>query len=905
MLNIKLKFDMQKINLTILFILMSWNLFSQGFLHVSGKNIVNRNNENFIIRSIGTGNWMVQEGYMMQTSDVAGTQHEFKAKLTATIGAEKTNQFYQAWLNNHFTKADVDSMGKWGFNAIRVAMHYKWFTLPIEEEPVAGENTWHESGFVMIDNLLDWCEANQMYLILDLHAAPGGQGKDQAISDYDPTKPSLWENNYNKTKTVALWKKLAERYANEPWIGGYDLINEINWTFPEGNNSQIRALYGQISNAIRTHDTNHILFVEGNWFANDFSGLTPPWDANMAYSFHKYWTYNDESSIKWMLDLRNAQNRPVWLGETGENSNTWFTSLVSLVEKNNIGWSWWPVKKSGINNVMYVKTNKEYTDLIETWKGNGTMTADAAFNAVMAFSENHKVENCEMRYDVIDALIRQPKTSLTKPFKHHTTGQTIYFTNYDLGRNNFAYFDKDTANYHLNTNTFVNWNKGWAYRNDGVDIETCKDSQNNGYSVGWTEVGEWLQYTINSAQVGAYQLQIRTASEQTAVIHLEVDGKVASKPLTITGSGGWATWKTTTFDGIILPQGETKVRIVFDSGTANLNYFSLSNPQSVDNVKFEIISAETDKMNNTLFLRFNKEITNSESELNLSDFQVIVNSSLATVSEIKFEEGDKQCLVFSVNKDLFYSSQIKINYVGSSLKNNQQSLTQFSAFTVINKLIKHSEIPGKIEAENFYTNVGFELSDCTDAGGGKNTSYASVGDYLEYFVNVSKDGNYEIDFRVAALSGTPEIIISNTVNGVTTEKAQKRFTATGGWQTWNTQSAIVALPAGKSILKIQAKSGEFNLNWLEVNLTTGIYSIKKKTINLFPNPTSDVVNLQFENEAKKDISIYSLEGSKVFQLSTNNLNETIDLRFLDSGFYLIEVRENNQIFRNKINFTKR
>jgi len=48
-----------------------------------------------------------------------------------------------------------------------------------------------------------------MYLILDLHGAPGGQGHDRNISDYDPAKPSLWESAENRRKTVALWRQLA------------------------------------------------------------------------------------------------------------------------------------------------------------------------------------------------------------------------------------------------------------------------------------------------------------------------------------------------------------------------------------------------------------------------------------------------------------------------------------------------------------------------------------------------------------------------------------------------------------------------------------------------------------------------------------------------------------------------
>ena len=265
---------------------------------------------------------------MMKTEGIAGTQHEFEAKLIETIGEEKTKVFFNTWLENHFTKADVDSMKAWGFNSVRVAMHYKWFTLPIEKEVIPGNNTWIFKGFQMIDKLLDWCEANEMYLILDLHGAPGGQGKNADISDYDPSKPSLWESQANKNKTVALWRKLAERYANEPWIGGYDILNETNWTFPEGNNSQMRELFGRITAAIREVDKNHIIFIEGNSFANDHSGLTPPWDDNLVYSFHKYWSGTTNGDLDWIKNLRDEHNVPLWMGESGENSNTWYTDFI-------------------------------------------------------------------------------------------------------------------------------------------------------------------------------------------------------------------------------------------------------------------------------------------------------------------------------------------------------------------------------------------------------------------------------------------------------------------------------------------------------------------------------------------------------------------------------------------------
>ena len=272
----------------IVFIVSFWTVsLSAQYVHTNGKAIVKGNGDTLLIRAMGVGGWMVQEGYMLQTASFASPQHKIRDTIQDLIGLAATDAFYDAWLENHFSKSDVDSLAAWGFNAVRVPMHYNLFTLPIQDEPVVGQNTWLTKGFDLLDSVVKWSEDAGIYVILDLHAAPGGQGYDSGISDYDPSKPSLWENAFNKSKTVALWKKLAEHFANDTTIAGYDLINEPNWNLPGGG--PLRALYEDITDSIRSVDTNHLIFIEGNWFANTFTGLTPPWDNNMAYSPHKYW----------------------------------------------------------------------------------------------------------------------------------------------------------------------------------------------------------------------------------------------------------------------------------------------------------------------------------------------------------------------------------------------------------------------------------------------------------------------------------------------------------------------------------------------------------------------------------------------------------------------------------------
>lgn len=398
---------MNRILSLILIFLLGTNAIGQGFLKVKDTEITDNKGEKVLLKGIGLGGWMLQEPYMLQLSKVAGTQTEIRAKISDLIGADNTEKFYQAYLRNMVTKGDIDSLKAWGFNSVRLPMHYNLFTLPVEKEPVAGKNTWLNEGFNLTDSLLKWCSQNQIYLILDLHAAPGGQGNDRPIADVDTTKPQLWESDANRLKTVALWKKLAKRYSKEKWIGGYDLINETN--YPMEGNMPLLKLYLSLTEEIRKVDKKHILFIEGNKFANDFTGLTPPWDDNMVYSFHKYWNPTTVETIQKFLDLREENDIPLWMGESGENNNEWYRNAVSLFESNNIGWAWWTIKKIGSESgIMDVRRPKGYQQVIDYWAGKGPKpTEQEALATFMELADKMKIENCEVNHEVIKALFNR------------------------------------------------------------------------------------------------------------------------------------------------------------------------------------------------------------------------------------------------------------------------------------------------------------------------------------------------------------------------------------------------------------------------------------------------------------------------------------------------------------------
>ena len=576
---------MKNLIITLL-LLLSIAGSAQGFLHRDGQNIVDGNGKNVLLRGLGVGGWMVQEGYMLQTQSFASPQYMIRQKIQEVIGEEETKEFYTAYKANGITKRDVDSLAKWGFNSIRLPMHYNLYTPPIEQEK-NGEITWIEEGFTMTDNLVKWCAKNKMYLILDLHAAPGGQGNDAAISDYDTTKPSLWQSEANQKKMIALWKKLASRYRDNPWIGAYDIINEPNWNFTgtnkngcdENSNGPLRELMVQVTKAIREVDTNHLIFIEGNCWGNNYNGIFPLWDENMALSFHKYWNYNTIASIQKMLDYRKQYNVPIWLGESGENSNVWFKDALTLVETNNIGWAFWPMKKiENIAGVTSVSKIPEYDALLKYWKDGGEKpSAEFAKKTLMKIADNYKMENLTVKPDVIDAMFRQVQTNDTKPYKNNNVPGKIAATHYDLGTIEKAYSDKDFANYKVETGNFEEWNKGNSMRNDGVDILPCKDSVSNGYQVSFIEDGEWLQYTVEVSKSNVYNVSIRYSSENlSGKLHLEIKNGKKSETVMLSPSGGNDKFKTVILSGVELEKGTNKIKVIFDNGGFNLNYLEFS-----------------------------------------------------------------------------------------------------------------------------------------------------------------------------------------------------------------------------------------------------------------------------------------------------------------------------------------
>jgi endoglucanase len=788
-----------------------------GYLHASGKNIIN-NNGNFVIKAINIGDFMIQEGYMMNMS---GSQYIYKQKIAAMIGQTACDQFYANYYQNFVTKADIDSIAKWGFNSIRLPLHYELFT------PLGQPTVFLTQGFAIVDSILSWCKTDKIYLILDLHAAPGGENSGD-ISDYNPAEPSLWESTDNQNQTIALWKELATHYANEQYIGGYDLINETDWTLP--NNTLLMQLMQNITTAIRQVDNNHILFIEGNNYANDYTGMTPAWDNNMAYEFHKYWNDNTAAAINFALSIRDGQNVPIWMGEFGENSNNWDADALTLVDQYNIGWAIWPYKKmSSVSCISSFNQPSNWTTFANYVNGGAQPSATTGQAILNELLNDVQASNCTINYGYLYALFKQPGNTNTIPYNNTATSLPgrITAAYYDEGKDGYAYSDSlyQNTQYGSAVGSSTSWNNGWAYRNDGVDLEYS--TAENGPTVGWTETNDWMQYTVNAIATGTYTIKVRAAGFG-GKLSFSVDGTTVFANYAVASTGGWDTWQTFTLGTASLTAGAHIIRATVTTPGYNLSYFDLSATQVT-------ITAPA---NNATFTAPATITINASA-----------TSSTGTISKVDFYNGATLIGTDNTSPYTFTWNNVAAgtySLTAKSTDNLNAVLTSAAVNITVTSAATESPyggtawpIPGTIQAENFdlggegiayhdsdATNNGaqYRLSDgvdieaTTDAGGGYDVGWTYPGEWMQYMVNVTEAGIYTLQARVASiLTGQTFYVTMDGVNISGTMTVPN----TGAYQTWQTISITTPmLTAGQHKMRVVETTGGYNLNYFTFLVST-------------------------------------------------------------------------------------
>jgi endoglucanase len=316
---------------------------SPGFIHAEGTHLVDAKGDRFDIKGINLGNWLVPEGYMFKFKRALAPT-EIANVIEALVGPEAALRFWAEFREVYIGRDDINFIKAAGFNTVRVPLHWRLFVEPGAGGQGEEKDRFEGPGWALLDRLVQWCREAGLRVIIDLHAAPGGQTG--VNHDDGPGFPLAFYVPRYRRLTIDLWRQLAAHYRDEPAVLGYDLLNEPISPYSDENylNPRLDAFYRDIVAAIRGVDQNHVVLLAGAQWSTNFAVFDRPFDGNAVYTYHKFWANPTRDAVQNYLNFSKRWNVPLLIGETGELTDDWNEKFRRLNEEFGIGWCFWPYK---------------------------------------------------------------------------------------------------------------------------------------------------------------------------------------------------------------------------------------------------------------------------------------------------------------------------------------------------------------------------------------------------------------------------------------------------------------------------------------------------------------------------------------------------------------------------------
>jgi len=302
--------------------------------------------------------------------------HTARATLERRFGWEHTARLIRAYHRIWFNEQDLDELAAMHFNLLRVPMNWLDFT---DERGV-----WRKDAFATLDWLVAECGRRGIYVLLDMHAVPGGadpwDSSGHAGNDGTGYNPNgFWSDPAKQALLAKIWEGIARHYRANPAVAGYDLVNEPLLSYDENlpdkrEEASVRKglMYDRLYRAVRTADPEHLVVIEAFSVpppansatlgsVSGFLAITPPtvhgW-TNVLYQTHHYDMAHpeDEAAQQRLVDEaladirahREAWGVPVYAGEycLYQFPAVWRRWMLGLSELG-VAWSNWTYKVRG------------------------------------------------------------------------------------------------------------------------------------------------------------------------------------------------------------------------------------------------------------------------------------------------------------------------------------------------------------------------------------------------------------------------------------------------------------------------------------------------------------------------------------------------------------------------------
>ena len=419
------------------------------FLKADGKVLKDNfgTGDTVALRGTNAGGWLVTENWQCPVN--AKDQLTTLKVFTERFGADKAQELIDYYQDNWWTEEDFDLVKAEGMNVLRLPITYF--------EMQNSDGTLKETAFKRLDWFVQNCAKRGIYILIDMHGAMGSQnGKDHSGDTSIADKGNFYDNEENIKKTIYLWEEIARKYKDNPWVCGYDLLNE-----PSATGTIQFDVYDRLYKAIRAIDKDHALFIQSIWEPYHLPDPSFYGWQNVVYEYHFYgWDVEKDAEgqmafIQSKVKMANEDTNydvPLLVGEFTffSNENSW--NAMDIFEEQ--GWSYtsWTFKVTGKNSSwgMFTSDDKRKVDIYkdsyetikEKWSKEEISTTSEAFTRNVKYADILKkyfANNAKNKPGTADATGISIKNAVTiepgktvnldaKNIPDNTAYQSLYYT---------------------------------------------------------------------------------------------------------------------------------------------------------------------------------------------------------------------------------------------------------------------------------------------------------------------------------------------------------------------------------------------------------------------------------------------------------------------------------------------
>lgn len=788
-------------------------------LQTRGTKWVEPNGRPILLKGANTGNWLLQEMWMMGQSRVPD-QCSLEDTLAGRFGAAEKERLMKMFRDNWMAERDWDILAGFDFNVVRVPFLYSLL------EDDANPFTLRADAWDYLDHAIAQAEARGMYVILDLHGAAGSQGWEHHSGCEG--RNWFWDGgdgqpaSYYQDRTIWLWQQIAAHYKGRRSVAAYGLLNE-----PWGTDANTLAEFiGRLYGAIREVDRDHIIILPGHYSGIDAYGDPAAHGmTNVAFEMHFYpglfgwgeigYTVNRD----WLLcgptgttgvcewrDRLKALKTPFLVGEmqpwVGQGEWGGQIARATYDRYASLGWATtaWSYKVissrggqgSGSWGMVTNVSTQETLVRANTWDCDNW---DSSFANACAESNTKVAVGGD----------GTPRTMFLVVKSGACCGGAV-----DVVYDEISLKD-DLTGAEMVVNGGFGSNAGWTEWNisgtQTIDYNYSADGPSGG-------VGPGLRMTGPDFNNGGVYQAITLESGRTYTL---------SGFFKDTGSAAWSSWAE-----IYLVADEPVPGVdITGAGLPDLDFGS-ADISEIEALFQSFGTVEYDVHLDLLHWMTTRERVKILNHLPAppTGLAVVDNGSSATLSWNANRErrlsgyklyrgrvlGDYSLLAELDATTLSYTDStivdgLAYHYVLTAFDPEDESFFSEAATIEGDPL----PIPGQIEAEYFSDAFGVQFENTSDAGGGLNVAYLDAGDWFEYTVDVQATGSYNIEYRVASEVGSQGFELS--FDGVAVDA--QAIPNTGGWQSWTTIVAgPLTLEAGRHTMRFDVVEGSWNLNWI-------------------------------------------------------------------------------------------